>query len=323
MVPKLMYLPVKWVEWFSKGKITPYEALVWVEKETAAWTDREQLTVALMKSWLTASCFKGTERAKRAINAISLKYIDFVSEHADEWIEGRFKQCFKISTDTRTPAPVEQNREKETQHQNMGWEQMAQAFLAGTGAQKRATETVVQSGTKFNDEQMARLQGWCNLKRTERHQIPEIWVKLQKCRNTADARAALIKHFDNLPEVVDIHFTTTLVKTLLDLDLSPASVPVYNTSHLGITPLAIPILSVLEQWQAAEEEEDLGKATNTTVADVRRIKKGPPPRPTTLQDLLDLLNQYVVFLRELFTRKCEHYKKVVYLRDVLKIKSNV
>ena len=122
---------------------------------------------------------------------------------------------------------------------------MTQAFLAGTGAQKRATETVVQLGTKFNNEQMSRLQGRNNLKRTERHQIPEIWVKLQKCWNTVDTGAALIQHFDDLPEVVGIHFTTTLVKTLLELDLSSASVPVYNTSYLEITLLAIPILSMI------------------------------------------------------------------------------
>ena len=98
------------MEWFSKGKITLYEALVWVEKETAAWTEQELLPVALMKNWLIATYFKSTKREKCAINTISLKYIDFVSEHADEWIEYRFKQCFEISTDTRTPAPVKQNK---------------------------------------------------------------------------------------------------------------------------------------------------------------------------------------------------------------------
>ena len=244
--------------------------------------------------------------------------VDELSTAANEACDQRIRTTLRIRTETNpviaTSTSVLPPDQGAPQPQDF-LAQMTRLFLEGANAHKRSTETVVASTTgKFSESKMARLQGWCGLRQTERGMIPEIWEKIQQSSEKEEVKCVLEKHFDtfnkSVEEPVHIYFSDRLIEDLTKLRLSPSKDPDVLTCHLGISILAVPTVTVTERTQRDEDTRMQGTATMRTLADIKAARKGPPPIPTSYDAGMRLLRQYRIFLQELFGKKCEHLTEV-------------
>lgn len=327
-VPQLPMIPLAWVGYVLKKRPTAYQLGEFVKQEIAGWTQDEKDTADYLVDWCKGACYQCYQRpaVKKETSPVSIvpTLQDLKSEHMLDWEDKHLHRMLRgggavterqRAAVAQVPAPIVvqvQQPEPTPMHE------LDAAFLRGTAAQKRNTETVVETGTKFNDRQMARLQGVCCLPPNMRHLVPKLWTQLQTAKDWEDARSILRKHFDDLPEeMLDIFFHKENVEDLRHLRLSHASVPDAAHCHKGITPLAVALLSVDSQLDIERADEVQKEATVRTQKDVETSRRRPPPCPTTYDGLMHLLAQYSIFVRELFTTHNTHGKEVRHIRQGL------
>ena len=70
-----------------------------------------------------------------------------------------------------------------------------------------------------------------------------IWDKLQGEKDKEDAQAVLTKHFEQLSagleDTLNIYFSDRLVEDLIKQQFLPGKEPDYNSTHLGVSILAV------------------------------------------------------------------------------------
>ena len=126
--------------------------------------------------------------------------------------------------------------------------QIDMAFHQGAEAQKRASETVVPSGTKYTDKQLVHLMAFCGIDSTERNKLPKIWSNLQTAKDWYDTGTELTKWFQlhqNLRDI-PIQFHKELVDDIRNLMFSLGPSPLEENAHRGITVLAFVLMFVVE-----------------------------------------------------------------------------
>ena len=134
-------------------------------------------------------------------------------------------------------------------------DEMDLAFHRGADAQKRASEVIVTTGTKFSTQQMVHLLAFCGLDASTRDELPAIWVKLQTTKDWFSASTELVKWFSLHTDPWDIgyQFHKELVDDIRKLQFSLGQSPLADNAHRGISILAFVLMSVAEETQLREE----------------------------------------------------------------------
>ena len=83
----------------------------------------------------------------------------------------------------------------------------------------------------------------------------------------------------SLEETLNIYFSEPLVDDVIKLRLAPSGEPDYDSAHLGISVLAVILMSARTQVAWDEEVKVKAAATVVTMSDVKASRKGPPPSP--------------------------------------------
>lgn len=306
-VPHLPMLRLAWVGFVMDRQPTAQGLQEFIETEIAGWSQDKKDQASYLLDWCKGASYQSYQRpaAKKDVSPVSIvpTLQDLKLEHMLDW-EDRHLHCMLHGGDAvskkqravaaQVPGPIVvqvQQPDPTPMHE------LDAAFLRGTAAQKRSTETVIETGTKFNNRQMARLQGTCCLPPTMWHMVPKLWAKLQTAKDWEDARLILCKHFDDLPDkLLDIFFHKENVEDLRHLRLAHLSTPDAVHCHQGITPLAVALLSVETQMDIELDNKIQGEANMRTAKDVETSRRRPPPCPTTYKGLMRLLAQYSIFV---------------------------
>ena len=92
----------------------------------------------------------------------------------------------------------------------------------------------------------------------------------------------------------------------------------YDTCHHGLSILAVSLRSFSVQEQEQREEEFFREASNKTQDSIRKHKtKGLPAIPTSIGELLLLLNQLITLTKGLFTATSPMLMQLTELRLIL------
>jgi hypothetical protein len=94
----------------------------------------------------------------------------------------------------------------------------------------------------------------------------------------------------------------------------------YRNCHRGLSPFAVPHMSMKHQQERSEYQERLAKATTTSMGDVAKGESSPSPAPQDFHGLLQLLSNYIRLLTVLVGSRSAHTREVVAIRRKLRVK---
>jgi hypothetical protein len=86
-----------------------------------------------------------------------------------------------------------------------------------------------------------------------------------------------------------IYISSELVANIKDCEYSLGYDTSYRNCHRGLSPFAVPHMSMKHQQERSEYQERLSKATTTSVGDVAKGESSPSPAPQDFHGLLQLL----------------------------------
>jgi hypothetical protein len=153
--------------------------------------------------------------------------------------------------------------------------------------------------------------------------MPEmVYREMDSEGGTAEAVARILqkqlKPIPLSPHKTNIHVTPQLVATIKSLNFASNEDNTYAGCTKGITIFAVPWCMAKEINKDAAEDEYFTVAMLKLVADIcKHVTVAKVKLPTSLRDLVRVLNNYCHLLEVLFGPDCLHLAHVVSIRDAL------
>jgi hypothetical protein len=97
----------------------------------------------------------------------------------------------------------------------------------------------------------------------------------------------------------------------------------YRNCHRGLSPFAVPHMSLKHQQERMLYQDRLGRASMTTVGDIEKGKESPSSSPKTYHGCLQLLSNYIKLLAEVVGSRSAHLREVVAIRRKLRQKVDI
>jgi hypothetical protein len=153
---------------------------------------------------------------------------------------------------------------------------------------------------------LCRLLGLSGISWEDQAHLSPIWLTLHQQPDRATKAMALQVFFQNLgkqePAFSQFH-NTTLFEHITSYKFTPGAA--YASCHHGISLLAVSMRSFAAQERESQDDEHFERATTKTPDAVRKhSEKAPPPLPTTIAELLQLLWRLIILTTGLFTTNC-------------------
>lgn len=316
-IPQLFPLPRAWWPFFLSGKRTPGEAYRWIAQATRTWNTADGKTAAqLARQWGQAAC---TQTA--ADNDTSKVAIRIRTPNMDEatipWAVRRLASYLPPAQPNppqearnHTPPPIG----TDTTHHDI----CHQAVLLAHNVLQTVTERTDRersTGKQIPDTLLCNLLGLSGLSWDERDMLAPIWQQLYQQPDKASKEVALRTFFQGLGAQCPAfrHFRNSLLfDHILTHKFEPGAA--YETCHHGLSLLAVSLRSFADQERERQDDECFEQATNKTPEAVRKHStKTPPPLPTSIGELLQLLDRFIVLTVGLFTIHCS---LAIQLRDL-------
>jgi hypothetical protein len=97
----------------------------------------------------------------------------------------------------------------------------------------------------------------------------------------------------------------------------------YRNCHRGLSPFAVPHMSLKHQQERMLYQDRLGRASMTTVGDIEKGEESPSSSPKTYHGCLQLLSNYIKLLAEVVGSRSAHLREVVAIRRKLRQKVDI
>jgi hypothetical protein len=94
----------------------------------------------------------------------------------------------------------------------------------------------------------------------------------------------------------------------------------YRNCHRGISPFAVPHMSMKHQQERNAYQDRLQRASTTTLTDIEKGESSPSPAPRDYHGLLQLLSNYVRLLSVIVGTRSAHTREVIAIRRKLREK---
>jgi hypothetical protein len=94
----------------------------------------------------------------------------------------------------------------------------------------------------------------------------------------------------------------------------------YRNCHRGISPFAVPHMSMRHQQERSAYQDRLTQASSTTLGDIEKGESSPSPAPRDYHGLLQLLSNYIRLLKVIVGNRSAHTREVVAIRRTLRSK---
>jgi hypothetical protein len=195
---------------------------------------------------------------------------------------------------------------------------MNQAMVLAQDAIRQAVERPEREKTvpkKLPDTLLCRLLGLSGLGWEDQHLLAPIWLSLHQQPDKTGRGLVLQTFFQDLGEQAPA-FSQFRNSTLFDHILTHKFEPGagYESCHHGISLLAVSMRSFSAQERERKDDDDFELATTKTPEAVRKhSSKAPPPLPTTVAELLQLMWRMIILTTGLFTTDCS---LAIQLRDM-------
>jgi hypothetical protein len=306
-VQNICYLPKAWAPYFL-APMAPWDALSTYKQVLATMPTNVHDSFDYLHAWLTIACTHVTKANESILKA------KWQSPHVDRrmivWMQ------------------------RHTQYVNampMG----SQATIAGATLDpqecfNKALETVAAlkptlEAKKYSTAELQRLRAACSLTVAEMAtNLPEIHERLLEEGRTTRSIEAVLAHALCPTEEQDdpglIYISPELVADVKNCKYGLGWDTSYRNCHRGISPFAVPHMSMKHQQERGHYQERLGKASATTVTDIEKGEGTPSPAPQDYHGLLQLLANYQRLLVVLVGSKSAHTREVTAMRRKLRAK---
>jgi hypothetical protein len=92
----------------------------------------------------------------------------------------------------------------------------------------------------------------------------------------------------------------------------------YRNCHRGISPFAVPHMSMKHQQERTAYQDRLQKASTTTLGDIEKGEGSPGPAPRDYHGLMQLISNYIRLLGVIVGDRSAHTREVVSIRRKLR-----
>ena len=172
-------------------------------RKTKDWADEDEEYQDYLVAWAVAACTtdnKTNGKNRSQIRSLLLE-IDGSTDDLEDWADAQLAQIIG-GREAAAPSPAlvmggngihlifQVNLPPLPQPR---LDEIELAYMRGANTQKRLTETVVPSGTKYTDAQLLHLLAFCGLDLAERDQLPTIWTTFQTTKDWFLAGVELTK----------------------------------------------------------------------------------------------------------------------------------
>lgn len=182
-----LLLPTKWAAELVDLHLLPGNFFDFIVKKIEWWNDREKATARFAMDWALAACSASTQGNSNSKSRLGIELGDFdlQTDTFDDWVEAWLVQTLgakAVAVNGGTPLgvagihPIIQVSMPTLPQPSLS--QMDMAHNRGAEAHKRATETSVETGTKYTAKQMTPLLAFCGLTLGEKNFLPDIWASL-------------------------------------------------------------------------------------------------------------------------------------------------
>ena len=236
---KVILIPLPWAAWVVKHipNLPTFHKFVQTElgKEATAVQQAADYITIWIRAAIVGKNMTGDAHKQSALG-IDPADIDSGTEEFESWTKRQLAFHLPVFTPTLPPRPNTTTPPPPPVVVQMPQTQLdgiVAAFMSGANTATRMNDSVVPAGTKYNDRQMARLMGFCGLKATERHNLPQVWLDLQTCKNWRDAMTVMENLFRDIPvdDEIDIFWHKELVNDIWTLNLAHSRTPTVTTAH--------------------------------------------------------------------------------------------
>jgi hypothetical protein len=317
-VSKLLPLPRIWWSFFLTKECTTTKSYRWFTSVTRNWTSTSAKAAAnTARQWSSAACTQGTDSATTSGVAISVQTGRRDAQTA-QWASYSINQYLprpKQRPSSQQPAMVAQLVSPTTPDHSAT---LHQAMVLAQDVIRSAVERTdwERNVPKCLPETLlCRLLRLSGLGWDEQVLLAPMWLAMHQQPDTASKAMVLRTFFKDLGKQVPAFSqfrNSTLFDHIGNHKFEPGAG--YELCHHGISLLAISMRSFLAQERERQDDEDFDMATNKTPEAVRKhSSKAPPPLPTTIAELLQLMWRMIVLTTGLFTT---HYSLAIQLKDL-------
>jgi hypothetical protein len=308
-VQNICFIPKVWAPYYL-APLTPWEAYATYKELIATIPRRFHDSFDYLHAWFALACVHTTRATESVLKA------KWQSPHVDRrmigWMQ-RHTQYVNAMPMGIVPAT------------NTG------AVLDPQECFNKALETVAalrpaQGETKkYSSAELQRLRAACSLTVAEMDtQLLEIHAVLREEGWTTKSVEAVLAHALRPVEEQDdpglVYISPELVADVKNCKYGLGWDTSYRNCHCGISPFAVPHMSMKHQQERTAYQERLGKALATTVGDVEKVESTPSPAPQDYHGLLQLMSNYIRLLVTLVGAKSAHTREVVAMRRKLRAK---
>jgi hypothetical protein len=323
-VPKIHPIPPLWWGWFLQRDRTPTQTYQWAAAVMRRWkTGTEKIAADSLKRWLRAACTESLEVARS-----SAIHVNLLPSGRDnlvlEWASNSLHQYLPRPKQTPpTPSPTQQRDTTRTPSRYTDADTVRDAMRLAHAVVQSSADRPSREPTKdktMPETTLCRLLGLSSLTWADREHLAPIWQKLHQ-QPDRHAKGMVLRAFFQQLGKQDPAFrrfrNNTLYESITTYKFEPGAS--YETAHHGISLLAVSMRSFAAQERERLDEANFERATAKTPEAVRKhTEKGPPPIPTTIAELLELIVSFIVLTKGLFTDRCSLVIQLEDLRETLR-----
>jgi hypothetical protein len=309
-VQNLCYVPKAWAAHFL-APMTPFKALGVFRSLMASIPAADHDDFNFIEAWLLVACtHTATAPGESTLTAKWQRpHLDRTVLH---WIQRHSQHVNQM------PAP------------GMG---AAGPPVGGLDPQEcfnKALETVaalkpVSETKKYTTAELQRIRAACSLTVAEMETcLPPFHARLlaegRTKRGTEAVLAQALRPTDDSDDPGLIYISPELVQDIRECKYGLGWDTSFRNCHRGLSPFAVPHMSLRHQQERLLYQDRLGKASMTTVGDIEKGEESPSSSPKTYHGCLQLLSNYIKLLSEVVGSRSAHLREVVAIRRKLRQK---
>jgi hypothetical protein len=178
---------------------------------------------------------------------------------------------------------------------------------------------------RYTPAELQRLRAACSLSVPEMETtLPDFHEQLLTEGRTKKGTEAVLAHALRPQEDTDdpglVYVSPELVSDIKDCKYGLGWDTSYRNCHRGISPFAVPHMSMKHQQERSAYQDRLSRASSTTLGDIEKGESSPSPAPQDYHGLLQLLSNYIRLLKVVIGTRSAHTREVVAIRRTLRAK---
>jgi hypothetical protein len=309
-VTTLCFIPKAWAAYFL-DQSTPFEAYKRYEALVATIRVANRVEFRYLEAWLKAACMNVTNTDESMLTAKWQAPV--IDRKVNTWMERHTQYVNAVPFGALAHPPG-----AATPPGTLDPQSCFNKAMETIAALKPTAET-----KKYSVAELQRLRAACSLSVAEMATgLPELYRSLltegRSKRGTEAVLANALRPTADNDDPGLIYISPELVADIRDCKYGLGWDTSYRNCHRGISPFAVPHMSLRHQQERQVIQDRLGKASSTTTDDVEKAESKPSPAPKDYHGLLQLLSNYIRLLKATAGIQCKHLQEVTAIRRTLR-----